>query len=121
MKKWLLLLLAAVPLTIYLVACNCGDREDLIKSPGESDDDAVNDNKPLTAGMTGSVAAAPADPGVADEPYTGEWVYLTASGSKYHCPDCQHVEGKSNLRKMTRVEAIRQGFAPCKTCEPGQQ
>ncbi len=120
MKKWLLLLLAAVPLTIYLVACNCGDKDDLIKSPGESDDTG-EDTEPLTAGMTGSAAAAPASTSTADEPYTGEWIYLTASGSKYHRPDCQHVEGKSNLRKMTRVEASGQGFAPCKTCEPGQQ
>jgi|GEM_PF-5145479 len=118
MKKWLLLLLAALPLTIYLVACNCGDKDDLLKSPGESDDEG-EDNKPLTAGMSGTVA--PASTSTADEAYTGEWVFLTPSGSKYHRPDCQHVEGKSNLRRLSHEEAIGQGFEPCKTCEPGQQ
>lgn len=128
MKKWLLLLLAAIPLTIVLVACNCGDKEDdFFKTPGGNDNgnddnssDNLNDDKPLTAGMM-SLGAASSTESAADEQYTGEWVYLTASGSKYHSPDCQHVEGKDNLRRMTRQEANAQGFEPCKTCEPGQQ
>lgn len=48
-------------------------------------------------------------------------VVVTPTGTKYHLPDCQHVESKNNLTTMTRNEAIDKGFAPCKTCKPDKK
>ncbi|MBD3398818.1 MAG: hypothetical protein GF399_00625 [Candidatus Coatesbacteria bacterium] len=53
--------------------------------------------------------------------YSGTYVYVTEHGGKYHAPDCQHVAGHDNLRRMSRERALAEGYEPCKVCRPGYQ
>lgn len=45
-------------------------------------------------------------------------VFVTKSGEKYHLPDCQYVENKTNIFKMTEQEALDAGYEPCAVCRP---
>lgn len=51
----------------------------------------------------------------ADEP-TGQVVYVTKSGTKYHLGTCSHLS-KSKIEKSL-TEAKNAGYEPCKTCNP---
>ena len=50
-----------------------------------------------------------------DEP-TGQVVYVTRSGTKYHLGSCSHLS-KSKIEKSLS-EAKNAGYEPCKTCNP---
>jgi Tfp pilus assembly protein FimT len=41
-------------------------------------------------------------------------VYVTKTGHKYHRAGCQYL--KSSAIKMSRSEAIKNGYTPCKRC-----
>lgn len=43
-------------------------------------------------------------------------VYITKTGEKYHKENCRHLS-KSSI-KISRKEAIRNGYAACKVCKP---
>ena len=45
-----------------------------------------------------------------------EYVYTTASGSKYHTYSCHYV--KSSRRELTLEQAQSRGLSPCKVCNP---
>lgn len=45
-------------------------------------------------------------------------VVITASGDKYHLPDCQYVKDRANVTAVTVSEALRLGKEPCKVCQP---
>ncbi|MDF2868875.1 MAG: fold metallo-hydrolase [Anaerocolumna sp.] len=45
-----------------------------------------------------------------------KYVYITATGSKYHKKDCQYV--KDNGKAILREEATEQGYEPCNVCKP---
>lgn len=45
-----------------------------------------------------------------------EVVYVTPHGTKYHKPDCYHVEGRTDIVGMTISEAEANGYEPCKHC-----
>lgn len=45
-----------------------------------------------------------------------EEVLVTKSGRKYHKPNCQYVEYKTNTISLSLDEAIRAGYEPCKVC-----
>lgn len=45
---------------------------------------------------------------------TGEAVYISVNGSKYHFPGCQYING--NMTEVSLSEAVRQGYEPCKRC-----
>lgn len=44
-------------------------------------------------------------------------VCVTASGKKYHKPDCQFVAGRPTT-VMTIAEARQKGYTPCSQCDP---
>ncbi len=52
---------------------------------------------------------------VAEDPVTNE-VYITNSGTKYHRGSCGHL--KDSKISISKDEAIRKGYEPCKTCKP---
>jgi hypothetical protein len=41
-------------------------------------------------------------------------VYITKTGHKYHLAGCQYL--KNGAIKMSRNEAIKVGYSPCKRC-----
>lgn len=43
-------------------------------------------------------------------------VYITKTGSKYHTADCRYLK-KSKI-KITKADAIEQGYTACKVCKP---
>lgn len=45
-------------------------------------------------------------------------VLITASGDKYHLPDCQYVKDRANVTTVSLAEALRLGKEPCKVCRP---
>lgn len=47
-----------------------------------------------------------------------EAVYITTSGKKYHKPDCRYVKNKTNIKEISKSEAIRLEYEPCKICNP---
>lgn len=51
-------------------------------------------------------------------PDTNSTVYITASGKKYHKPDCRYVKNKTNIKEISKSEAIRLEYEPCKICNP---
>lgn len=63
-------------------------------------------------------AAVPVEPSSSEAPpageETGDIVYISVNGSKYHLPGCQYING--NMVKVTLSEAVRQGYEPCKRC-----
>lgn len=71
-----------------------------------------------------AIAASPepkaADPSpvpmTAAQPSDSLAVYVPASGSRYHAtPDCS---GMKNAREVSIETAAREGFTPCKRCNP---
>lgn len=44
-----------------------------------------------------------------------EIVYVTNTGSKYHCSGCSYLKSKNAI---TKTEAINKGYAPCSRCKP---
>lgn len=57
-----------------------------------------------------------AEPSDSDEEPTGQVVYVTKSGTKYHLGSCSHLS-KSKIEKSLS-EAKNAGYEPCKTCNP---
>ena len=51
-----------------------------------------------------------------NETNNNEEVLVTHSGKKYHKPNCQYVEYKTNTISLSLDEAIRAGYEPCKVC-----
>lgn len=47
-----------------------------------------------------------------------DYVVITKTGEKYHKPDCQYAENKTNTFKMTEQEALDAGYEPCAVCRP---
>ncbi|MBD3371528.1 MAG: hypothetical protein GF403_02285 [Candidatus Coatesbacteria bacterium] len=98
----------------------CGEEEEASTEPL---DEAAADVEDAVEGLSGEMAdvtLTPADEDDAEEvSYTGEFVYVTEHGSKYHAPGCQHIQDSENLRKLTRDSAIEEGYEPCKVCNPG--
>ena len=45
-------------------------------------------------------------------------VVITASGSKYHKPDCTYVQNKTNTQELTREKAEALKKDPCAVCKP---
>lgn len=44
-------------------------------------------------------------------------VYIADTGTKYHTANCRTL--KKNKYKITKREAIEQGYTACKVCKPG--
>lgn len=47
-----------------------------------------------------------------------DYVVITGTGDKYHRPNCQYVQGKTNLLTLATEEAMQLGKQPCKVCNP---
>ena len=45
-------------------------------------------------------------------------VVITASGDKYHRPDCVYVQNKTNTQELTREKAEALKKEPCAACKP---
>lgn len=43
-------------------------------------------------------------------------VYITESGSKYHCAGCRYLS-KSSI-EISKSDAISRGYSPCSVCKP---
>lgn len=43
---------------------------------------------------------------------------VIAGRTTYHLPDCNVVEGRTDLQPMTGGAAVERGLAPCRICEP---
>ena len=48
-----------------------------------------------------------------------ETVYVTHAGTKYHKDGCTHLN--DTKLKLSRTEAIRQGYEPCAVCFPQEE
>ena len=48
-----------------------------------------------------------------------ETVYVTHAGTKYHKDGCTHLN--DTKLKLSRTEAIRQGYEPCAVCFPPEE
>ena len=46
---------------------------------------------------------------------------VIAGRTTYHQPDCNVVEGRTDLQPMTADAAVERGLAPCRICEPQQR
>jgi hypothetical protein len=99
-----MLLCVVLPLALLALA-GCGEREEPGAEAGMGSQEGPSENVAGDEGMP--------------DAYTGEFVYVTEYGEKYHAPYCPHVRGKDNLRRMTREEAALEGYEPCKDCNPG--
>lgn len=73
---------------------------------------STNDNKVNTPQNPPALSSA--QEGIVDDEHLT--VYVTLSGTKYHLPTCQYVKDKSNLIEYDVVEAINNGYQPCKIC-----
>lgn len=47
---------------------------------------------------------------------SGEYVYVTPSGKKYHKQDCWTLSKSKNLTKLTVEEAESKRYEPCSVC-----
>ena len=59
----------------------------------------------------------PQTPAVSNEATSGDTVYITATGNKYHRAGCRYL--KDSSIPISRSDAIAQGYTPCKVCNPG--
>lgn len=75
---------------------------------------AVSTDPPVAADPVTTEPSAPSDP---EEP-TGQIVYVTKSGSKYHTAGCSHLSKSKIAKTLSEVKAS--GYEPCKTCKPPQ-
>jgi hypothetical protein len=46
---------------------------------------------------------------------------VVAGRTTYHRPDCNLVEGRSDLQPMGTETAVDRGLAPCRICEPQER
>ena len=53
-----------------------------------------------------------------DNYYSGEIVYVTATGEKYHRITCPTIKNSRNIYEIHRDDAIWQGYEACKVCNP---
>lgn len=51
-----------------------------------------------------------------DNSTSGEYVYATPSGKKYHKQDCWTLSKSKNLTKLTVEEAESKHYNPCSIC-----
>ena len=51
------------------------------------------------------------------EDLTSEYVYITATGKKYHRSNCRYVQNKSNISFLNKKEADKT-HSPCSVCNP---
>ena len=45
-------------------------------------------------------------------------VAVTRTGTRYHRPDCKHVQDRGSVVYMTMEEAINAEYEPCTDCRP---
>lgn len=43
-------------------------------------------------------------------------VYVTKSGKKFHNANCQYIVDKNNITKLSKTQALEQGYTPCQIC-----
>ena len=43
-------------------------------------------------------------------------VYIVGSGQNFHKRECRYLRGEP--KTLSRENAIRRGFSPCKSCKP---
>lgn len=67
------------------------------------------------SGNTTAVTGTTNPPDV-DPPNTGDVVYITETGTKYHLGHCSHL-AKSKI-EIDRSKAIDNGYTPCSRCDP---
>lgn len=53
-----------------------------------------------------------------DKSDTGDKVYVTKNGKKYHRSECQYL--KENADEISLSDALNQGLEPCSKCNPPQ-
>lgn len=63
-----------------------------------------------------STKAETQNPTVLEDDYSSDTVYITQSGSKYHCAGCRYLK-KSSIA-ISKSKAINQGYSPCSVCNP---
>lgn len=51
---------------------------------------------------------------------TGNTVYITPKGKKYHDRDCKTLVKSTKVSKTTVQQAKKQGYKSCKVCYPKQ-
>ncbi len=80
-------------------------------------DESGNVNEFIGMGTDGEAFTTNNLMGVTDagQNYT---VYITKYGKKYHTEDCHYVLGKRI--SISRLEAIDEGYEPCKRCKPDE-
>lgn len=107
-----------------------------VSSKITADDSAVDYNTPGTYTVVYTVSDAagnkttqnasltvvaptpvPQTPAVSNEATSGDTVYITATGNKYHRAGCRYL--KDSSIPISRSDAIAQGYTPCKVCNPG--
>ncbi len=52
----------------------------------------------------------------AQEPESGQTVYITDTGEKYHRSGCRYL--KKSAHAIAKDRAVAQGYTPCKVCKP---
>lgn len=120
-----------LPLAIALVVC-CG----LIiwfsvwRAGNDIQPQQDNDLVPLesiTPVPTSQITVTPSDDATYTEQPTADpdtpanadkQVVVTATGKKYHLPDCHYVSGRDKTRTMSIQEAKDSGLTPCLICKP---
>lgn len=70
-----------------------------------------------SAGLTEPAAYTAQDESAAQT--DAETVYVTHAGTKYHKDGCMHLN--DTKLKISRAEAIRQGYEPCAVCFPEEE
>lgn len=88
------------------------------QEPGESTvtTTATSSSTSSTTVPVSSTASTSASTTPAQDDPQSEVVYVTPHGTKYHKPDCYHVEGRADIVGMTISEAEANGYEPCKHC-----
>lgn len=43
-------------------------------------------------------------------------VFVSPKGTKYHKETCRLIKNKENMTKMTKKEAVAEGYTPCRRC-----
>lgn len=70
----------------------------------------------LTVQFIYAEAPASSDDNKVTKQSSETYVYMKEGGKKYHKKDCQMV--KKEAKEMNIAEAIKQGYTPCKICNP---
>lgn len=80
-------------------------------TPGKSSGTGSSSGQAASGNPSGATTTQPSQPSI-------ETVYVTPHGKRFHRQDCPTIRESRTVLQLSREEAAKRGYKPCRVCKP---